>query len=184
MSRTVAVNLDEAIKRKRAFLNRQRAARENCKKSTGPKDCSLVRFNGMKHGLKSRSPIIPGEDPSELEGLRKSVYNKLKPRNNIETQLTEQVVFGFWRLQRGVLAEHSIMENHGDLERTHWDKVLELDYLKKISEFENHAARQIDRAFVALAQLRKLNYLAVCDQSTTGAVDKSTIEAEAENYGA
>lgn len=154
-----AINPDEVIRKKRAFLNRQRAVRENYKKSTGPKDCSVVRFNSLKHGLKSKLPIIPGEDPSELELLRESVYDKLKPQNYIEVQLTEQVVFGFWRMQRGIRAEHSILENHGDLERTHWDKILGMDYLKKITEFENHAANQLDRALIALARLRELNYL-------------------------
>lgn len=153
------VDIDGIIRKKKAFLNRQRAARENYKKSTGPKDCSLVRFNSLKHGLKSKLPIIPGEDSSELERLQESVYDKLKPQNNIEVQLTEQVIFGFWRMQRGIRAEHSILENHGDLERTHWDKILDMDYLNKITQFENHAANQLDRALIALARLRELNYL-------------------------
>ena len=155
----ISIDTDKADRRKKAFLNRQRAARENCKKSTGPKDCSLVKFNSLKHGLKSKMPVIPGEDPSELERLRESIYDKLKPQNDIEVQLAEQVVFGFWRLQRGLRAEHSILENYGDLERTHWDKILDMNYLDKITEFENHATNQIERAFVALARLRELNYL-------------------------
>ena len=156
---SIAINTDKAIRRKKAFLNRQRAVRENYKKSTGPKDCSLVRFNPLRHGLQSKLPVIPGEDPSELEQLRSSVYDKLKPQNDIEVQLAEQVVFGFWRLQRGLRAEQSILENHGDLERTHWDKILDMDYLDKITKFENHAANQTDRALVALARLRELKYL-------------------------
>lgn len=159
MSQAMVVSPGEAIRKKKAFLNRQRAACENYKKSTGPQDCTLVRFNNLKHGLRSNLPVIPGEDSSELERLRESVYGKLKPQNDIEVQLVEQVVFGFWRMQRGIRAEHSILENHGDLERTHWDKILGMDYLKKITEFENHAANQLDRALIALARLRELNYL-------------------------
>ena len=156
---SVAINTDKITRGKKTFLNRQRAARENCKKSTGPKDCSLARFNNVQHGLRSNMPIIPGEDVTELERLRESIYDKLKPQNNIEVQFAEQVVFGFWRLQRGIRAEYSILENYGDLERTHWDKILDMDYLDKITRFENHAANQLDRALVALARLRKLNYL-------------------------
>ena len=150
---------DKIARKKSLFIQRQRTARENCKKSTGPKDCVHVRFNPLKHGLRANMPVIPGEDPLELERLRESVYKKLKPVNDIEVQLVEQVVFGFWRLQRGSRAEHAILEDYGNLERTHWDKILDMDYLDKIAKFENHAANQIDRALVALARLRELNYL-------------------------
>jgi len=153
------IYIDKAVRRKATFLKRQRAALENCKKSTGPKDCVRARFNSLEHGLRANMPVIPGEDPQELERLRESVYEKLKPVNDIEVQLAEQVVFGFWRLQRGSRAEHAILEDYGNLERTQWDKILDMDYLDKIAKFENHAANQLDRALVALARLRELNYL-------------------------
>lgn len=150
-------NNEETAGRGVAYLNRQRAALENCKKSTGPKDCSRVRFNTIKLGLRAKSPVIPGEDPSELERLRESVYDTLSPRNEMETHLAEQVVFGFWRMQRGIRAEYAILESHGDFDTTNWGKIMDMDYLDKIARFENHAANQVDRALAVLERMRELN---------------------------
>lgn len=158
MSESDAIKL--LNRKKRAFLNRQRAVRENCKKSTGPKDCTVVRANSVRHGLRSNLPVIPGEDQAALKRLRETVYDKVEPVNDIEIQLAEQVVLGLWRMQRGIRAEQFILDIHGDLEKTHWDQILDKDYLDKIAKFENHAANQLERAFVAIARLRGLDYFA------------------------
>ena len=44
-----------------------RANKENAKRSTGPKDTSLTRFNGLKHGLCAAQVGLPGEDPAEVQ---------------------------------------------------------------------------------------------------------------------
>lgn len=159
MSETVAIALSAkdaaSIKKPRMSLRKLITIRENSKKSTGPKDCSLSRFGALKHGLRARQPIIPGEEMSELEQLRESVYDRLKPQGKIEEQYANQVVSGLWRLQRGMRAEDAIMEIYGDLENTHWSIIFDKNYLRKIASFENHASNQVDGALDRLAQLRK-----------------------------
>ena len=48
----------------------QMAARKaNAQKSTGPKDTSRTKFNGLTHGMCARTPVLPGEDPERYRGM-------------------------------------------------------------------------------------------------------------------
>lgn len=127
--------------------------RENSRKSTGPKDCSIVRFNGLTHGLRTQFTIIPGEDPYELEQLRSAVFDTFIPIDDTETELAEQIVFAMWRLRRARNAEKIIIEKHSGLDGTRWRDILDADYLDKITKYENHAHNQISRAMEALLVL-------------------------------
>lgn len=153
--------LPNVDKKKQAFINRQRAAFVNCKKSTGPKDCSVVRFNPLRHGLRAKSEILPGENPGDLKRLRGAIHKKLRPRNELETKLVEQVITGFWRMERGTRAEQSLLQSSGDFEETDWVGVMNGNYLEKIEKYETHAANMVERAFIALGRLRGVNYFEV-----------------------
>jgi hypothetical protein len=44
--------------------------------------------------------MLPGEDPAEFAGLRESLFNSLKPLNDLEFQLVERIASLIWRLRR------------------------------------------------------------------------------------
>ena len=88
---------------------RQRQAnRRNAKRSTGPRTDAgkkKVRGNAIKHGLTSRLPLLPNEDPVELEALRLDLHQELSPKSVLESILVEQIVASIWRLRRAIHVE-------------------------------------------------------------------------------
>jgi hypothetical protein len=79
------------------------ANRRNALKSTGPKTPegkAVTRLNAVKHGLLSKDVLLPGDDESALKELGDRLRNELQPSGELEDQLVEQVIAGFWRLRR------------------------------------------------------------------------------------
>ena len=68
------------------------ANRRNAKRSTGPKTDEgkdRVRRNAFKHGMTARTimPVLPQEDPKELEDQIQQAITAMKPRNPLELDL-------------------------------------------------------------------------------------------------
>lgn len=77
------------------------ANRANAKKSTGPRLLKgHLATNPLKHGLRARALLLPGEDPAALEALRASIWGQLSPVGSTEEILAEHVVACAWRLLR------------------------------------------------------------------------------------
>lgn len=85
------------------------ANRRNALHSTGPttpKGRQASRFNAMKHGLRAKELIIPGqEDPAELEAIWKELIADWEPEGHTESHLVEQIGLAEWRLRRVHRAE-------------------------------------------------------------------------------
>jgi hypothetical protein len=84
------------------------ANRRNARKSTGPTSSegkSRSRFNGLKHGLAAKVPVLPGEDPAEFEARVAGVVESYTPGNQVELDLLEQVATTAWALDRARRAE-------------------------------------------------------------------------------
>ena len=76
------------------------ANRRNALQSTGPKTgegIEAVRFNALRHGLRSLQTVIPGEAPEEWESHRAAVVEDLKPEGAVELALAEQIAVKLWR---------------------------------------------------------------------------------------
>ena len=86
------------------------ANRKNSKRSTGPSEESRAwtRFNRVTHGLRSRTLLLPGENELELEALRETWVNSLKPGDPAQDELVADVVNAFWLHRRAdrALFEH------------------------------------------------------------------------------
>ena len=82
----------------------QKAAnRRNALLSTGPRSLAgkaRSRMNAVSHGLTAQQTLLPGEDPAEYEGLRRSMFNSLRPDGALENQLVERIASLSWRLRR------------------------------------------------------------------------------------
>jgi hypothetical protein len=56
--------------------------------------------NAVRHGLLSRQPLLPGEDPAELEALTRQLIEHLDPEAGVEELLVDDIVGLVWRLRR------------------------------------------------------------------------------------
>ena len=106
--------------------NRTRANRVNAKKSTGPSSEPGRRrasLNRLLHGLRASTPVLPGEDPNELDELVRKVATDVQPQGVVEEFMAERVAMGMWRLRRaeraeiGVLTHQLLMIEAGRAER-------------------------------------------------------------------
>src|SRR5690242_9146575 len=82
----------------RAEINRQNAAHP-----TGP--CThagkqKVRFNALKHGLRAKTRVLPGEDEQAYHTRLDAWTECLQPRDDVEQFLVARAVHASWNLQR------------------------------------------------------------------------------------
>ena len=79
------------------------ANRANAQRSTGPRTLAgkvASSRNATTHGLLSRQPLLPGEDPADLEALTGQLLEALAPEAGVEELLVDDIVGLFWRLRR------------------------------------------------------------------------------------
>ena len=76
------------------------ANRANAQHSTGPKDTTKTRFNGVRHGLTSKQTVIPGESQEEYDKFQTEFLRDLNPQSTIERTLADRIIAATWRLQR------------------------------------------------------------------------------------
>ena len=88
--------------------DRAAISRQNGQKSTGPKSAEgkdRSRFNALKHGLKAKVPVLPGEDPQQYRGRLDAWIADWQPTNDVEQTLVERAVTLTWQLDRAERAE-------------------------------------------------------------------------------
>lgn len=85
------------------------ANRRNAKKSTGPKDTSLTRYNATKSGIFSQEVVITSgpakEDPKLFEEFRIRMMEDLAPVGALEEDLADTVIVMKWRWLRAIRYE-------------------------------------------------------------------------------
>ena len=77
--------------------------RHNAQKSCGPKSAAgkdRSRFNAVKHGMRARQPILPGEDPQARQARLDAWTAQLEPRDDVEQFLVGRAVNLSWQLER------------------------------------------------------------------------------------
>ena len=73
-----------------ATAEQVRANRENSKRSSGPRDTSRTRFNGLKHGLRAENLLVPGESEADLEAERRGWLDDWAPLTHTRAVLLER----------------------------------------------------------------------------------------------
>jgi hypothetical protein len=89
------------------------ANRRNARKSTGPRTTEgkeKASQNALRHGLRARQAVIPGEDPGEFEAYRKQMLAELAPAGAVESMLAERVVHLSWRLRRAERVQNAVFD--------------------------------------------------------------------------
>ena len=134
-----------------ASLKQIEANRRNALKSTGPKTGegkAAVSMNALRHGLRARSILIPGENPEEYQQLCAALEAEWRPRDRTEQLLLEQMLTAQWKLVRLEVGERSIY-----MQTMAADKQMAL--LDRFSVQRGRLERSFSKAMRELEHLRK-----------------------------
>ncbi|APW58998.1 hypothetical protein [Paludisphaera borealis] len=90
------------------------ANRANAKKSCGPKSDegkARSRLNALKHGMRAKTvnPILPHEDPAELEAKIQEWVDDYQPTNAVERELVVRAARISWTLDRAERYETALL---------------------------------------------------------------------------
>ena len=84
------------------------ANRRNARKSSGPKTPqgkATASMNALRHGLRARKVVIPGEEQDEFDQLHAGLQNQYQPQNPAEQHLVDQAAITQWKLVRAEVFE-------------------------------------------------------------------------------
>jgi hypothetical protein len=123
--------------------NRTRANRLNAKKSTGPRTGhgrARASLNRLLHGLRASTPVLPGENPSDLMELTERVAVDVQPQGVVEEFMAERVALGMWRLRRAERAEFGVLA--GRLLEVEKERAVRLQERCEVDAFEQLMVRE------------------------------------------
>ena len=92
------------------------ARRANSKRSTAPKDSSNSKFNGLRHGMRARTPVLPGEDPIRYQRRLDALMQRHDPQDEATLFEVEWAANASWRMERGQRIE-TVMAHQGHQRR-------------------------------------------------------------------
>ena len=133
-----------------ATLKQFEANRRNSQKSTGPKTPegkSAVSMNALRHGLRARSVVPPGEDPTEFHQLCDDLQAEWTPQSRTEQFYVEQMAVSQWKLTRMEVVEVNIFKDT--------DAKSQLSMLDRLWQAECRLERSFARAQRELERLQK-----------------------------
>jgi len=94
---------------RRTSVKQSEANRKNALRSTGPttpEGKQVSRFNALRHGLRAKEVIIPGQEyPAEFDAILRELCEDWEPEGHTERHLVEQIGLAEWRLRRAHRAE-------------------------------------------------------------------------------
>src|SRR5258708_13005258 len=79
------------------------ARRNNGKLSKGPKTAegkATSSRNSVRHGFRSRNPLVPGECEEELASFRANLVQSISPAGAMESMLADFLVDAAWQMRR------------------------------------------------------------------------------------
>jgi hypothetical protein len=92
---SVTEDADTSRTPRRTSVRQIKANRRNALHSTGPttpEGKQASRFNALRHGLRAKEIIIPGqEDPAEFEAILRELCEDWEPEGHTEFHLVEQI---------------------------------------------------------------------------------------------
>ena len=151
------------------------ANRLNALKSTGPRTPegkAAVRYNSLKHGLRARATVLPGENCEEFEQLCADLEAEWQPQTPTEGFLVERIAVTEWKLGRAAVGEKSIFAAIESANK-------QLPSLNRIMKYEMSLENSQIRAINALTRLqrqhkRTVSAPAVAIEPATDVANKDT----------
>jgi hypothetical protein len=86
-----------------AAPSRAEINRRNAQRSTGPRSAAgkqRVKFNALKHGMRAKTSVLPGEDEALFRARLDAWTVDLQPRDEVERFLVARAVELSWKLDR------------------------------------------------------------------------------------
>ncbi len=126
------------------------ANRENAKLSHGPiteEGKAAVRLNALKHGLRARQLLLPGESREEFDQLSADLESEWQPATPTERICLENMLSAHWKLLRAQKQEtllYALPDDHPEKKN-----------LPAILVFEDRFQRAFERALRDLQKLQK-----------------------------
>jgi hypothetical protein len=133
-----------------ATENQISANRENASKSHGPvteAGKAAVRLNALKHGLRARQLVLPGESQEEFDQLCHDLESEWQPQTPTEHICLENMVAAQWKLVRAEKQETYIQSLPANDPAT--------KQLDNILLFQDRFQRAFQRALRDLQKLQK-----------------------------
>jgi hypothetical protein len=146
-------------KRKRATATRKQisANRANATRSTGPRTLEgkeVVARNAIKHGLASRSVLLPGDDQRDYDIFSDDMMMSLAPEGPLEQELVQLIVDAKWVRRRVQRMESGALRY---LTGAEIDAAVFADLWTRLPDSFNRYAAAKDRViFRAIEELRRL----------------------------
>ena len=100
-----------------ATLKQFEANRRNAQKSTGPKTPegkTAVSMNALRHGLRARTVVLPGENREEFTQLCDDLEVEWHPQSRTEQFYVEQMAVSQWKLIRMEVSEVNLFKDTDD----------------------------------------------------------------------
>src|SRR3954451_20992869 len=127
------------------------ANRANSKRSTGPRSAegkAVSKFNGLVHGMRAESDILPGEDPAALDRRIAAWADELGADTGPERYLAEAAAKASWRIDRCRNAECAALSRQVLGAGDSYDDALD-------AEVEQIVARLAEEPSAVVRQLRR-----------------------------
>jgi hypothetical protein len=99
------------VRKHMATLKQIAANRRNALKSTGPttpEGKAAVRMNSLRHGLRARTVVLPGESRDEFNQLCDDLEAEWQPESRTAQFYLEQMAISQWKLMRMEVGEANI----------------------------------------------------------------------------
>jgi hypothetical protein len=97
-----------------ATLKQFEANRRNAQKSTGPKTPegkAVISMNALRHGLRARTVVLPGENREEFTQLCDDLEVEWHPQSRTEQFYVEQMAVSQWKLTRMEVSEVNLFQD-------------------------------------------------------------------------
>src|SRR5882724_9651302 len=133
-----------------ATIKQIEANRRNALQSTGPttpEGKAAVRLNALRHGLRARTVVLPGEQPEEFQQLCDDLEAEWRPKSRTEQFYVEQMAVSQWKLNRMEMAELSVFGQTSDSKT-------QVPLLNRLWQSQNRAERAYARAQRELERLQ------------------------------
>jgi len=133
------------------------ANRRNSLKSTGPRTPegkAAASLNNLRHGLRARTVVLPGEKSEEFHQLCDDLEAEWSPQSSTEHFYVEQMAVSQWKLSRVELAEKSILAQEDDAK-------VQIPLVERLWKHQGRLERSYSRAQRELERLQASRRLPV-----------------------
>src|SRR5262249_5336772 len=133
-----------------ATIRQINANRRNALKSTGPRTPqgkAAVRMNSLRHGLRARTVVLPGESLEEFHRLCDDLEREWQPLSRTAQFYLEQMAVAQWKLTRMEIAEVGIFKETTSAKE-------QLPLLERIWQAQGRLERSYTRAQRELERLQ------------------------------